>query len=43
VFVGLRDRANLGTVAYSAFRGGARAKLWLGDFQDDWHQYMLRF
>jgi integrase/recombinase XerD len=41
--VGLRDRAILGTLAYTACRGGAVAKLRLGDFQDDGQQYVLRF
>jgi integrase/recombinase XerD len=41
--VGLRDRAILGTLAYTACRGGAVAKLRLGDFQHDGQQYLLRF
>ncbi len=41
--VGLRDRAILGTLAYTACRGGAVAKLRLGDFQHDGQQYVLRF
>ena len=41
--VGLRDRAILGTLAYTACRGGPVAKLRLGDFQDDGQQYVLRF
>ena len=41
--VGLRDRAILATLAYTACRGGAVAKLRLGDFQDDGQQYVLRF
>jgi site-specific recombinase XerD len=41
--VGLRDRAILATLAYTACRAGAVAKLRLGDFQDDGSQYVLRF
>jgi integrase/recombinase XerD len=41
--VGLRDRAILATLAYTACRAGAVAKLRLGDFQDDGPQYVLRF
>ncbi len=41
--VGLRDRAVLATLAYTACRGGAVAKLRLGDFQHDGQQYVLRF
>ena len=41
--VALRDRAILGTLAYTACRGGAVAKLRLGDFQHDGQQYVLRF
>jgi integrase/recombinase XerD len=41
--VGLRDRAILATLAYTACRGGAVAKLRLGDFQGDGTQYVLRF
>jgi integrase/recombinase XerD len=41
--VGLRDRAILATLAYTACRGGAVAKLRLGDFQHDGQQYVLRF
>jgi len=33
--VGLRDRAILATLAYTACRGGAAAKLRLGDFQTE--------
>jgi integrase/recombinase XerD len=40
---GLRDRAILGTRAYTACRGGAVAKLRRGDFQHDGQQYVLRF
>jgi integrase/recombinase XerD len=41
--VGLRDRAILGTLAYTACRAGAVAKLRLGDFQHDGSQSVLRF
>lgn len=41
--VGLRDRAILATLAYTACRAGAVAKLRLGDFQSDGSQYVLRF
>ena len=41
--VGLRDRAILATLAYTACRAGAVAKLRLGDFQHDGAQYVLRF
>jgi integrase/recombinase XerD len=41
--VGLRDWAILATLAYTACRAGAVAKLRLGDFQDDGAQYVLRF
>jgi integrase/recombinase XerD len=41
--VGLRDRAVIATLAYTACRAGAVAKLRLGDFQDDGTQYVLRF
>ena len=41
--VGLRDRAILATLAYTACRAGAVAKLRLGDFQHDGTQYALRF
>src|ERR1700677_2974775 len=41
--VGLRDRAILATLAYTACRGGAVANLRLGDFQHDGQQYVLRF
>lgn len=40
--VGLRDRAILATLAYTACRAGAVAKLRLQDFQDDGTQYLLR-
>ena len=41
--VGLRDRAILATLAYTACRAGAVAKLRLGDFQCDGAQFVLRF
>ena len=41
--VGLRDRAILATLAYTAARAGAVAKLRLGDLQSDGTQYVLRF
>jgi site-specific recombinase XerD len=41
--VGLRDRAILATLAYTACRAGAVAKLRLQDFQHDGSQYVLRF
>src|SRR5262249_24428952 len=41
--VGLRDRAIIATLAYTACRAGAVAKLRLGDFQHDGTQYVLRF
>ncbi len=41
--VGLRDRAILATLAYTACRAGAVAKLRLGDFRSDGTQYVLRF
>ena len=41
--VGLRDRAMLATLGYTACRAGAMAKLRLGDFQHDGSQYVLRF
>jgi integrase/recombinase XerD len=41
--VGLRDRAILATLAYTACRAGAVARLRLGDFQHDGMQYVLRF
>lgn len=41
--VGLRDKAILATLAYTACRAGAVAKLRLGDFQDEGSQYVLRF
>jgi integrase/recombinase XerD len=41
--VGLRDRAVIATLAYTACRAGAVCKLRLQDFQDEGSQYMLRF
>src|SRR5262249_26282219 len=41
--VWLRDRAILATLAYTACRAGAVAKLRLGGFQDDGTQDVLRF
>lgn len=41
--IGLRDRAILATLAYTACRAGAVAKLRLGDFQCDGVQFVLRF
>jgi integrase/recombinase XerD len=41
--VGLRDRAILSTLAYTACRAGAIAKLRLQVFQHDGEQYVLRF
>lgn len=41
--VGLRDRAILATLAYTACRAGAVAKLRLQDFQHDGSQSLLRF
>ena len=41
--IGLRDRAILATLAYTACRAGAVAKLRLGDFQYDGVQFSLRF
>jgi len=41
--VGLRDRAILATLAYTACRAGAVAKLRLQDFQHDGSQSVLRF
>ena len=41
--IGLRDRAILATLAYTACRAGALAKLRLGDFQFDGMQFVLRF
>lgn len=41
--VGLRDRAIIATLAYTACRAGAVAKLRLQDFQHDGSQSVLRF
>ena len=41
--IGLRDKAILATLAYTACRAGAVAKLRLGDFQHDGNQFVLRF
>src|SRR5205085_2637632 len=41
--VGLRDRAILATLAYTACRAGALARLRLQDLQYDGEQYVLRF
>jgi integrase/recombinase XerD len=41
--VGLRDRAILATMRFTACRAGAVAGLRLGDFQHDGEQYVLRF
>ncbi len=41
--VGLRDKAILATLAYTACRAGAVAKLRLGDFQFDGVQFAFRF
>jgi integrase/recombinase XerD len=41
--VGLRDRAILAMLAYTACRAGAIAKLRLQDFQHDGEQHVLRF
>ncbi len=41
--VGLRDRAVLATLAYTACRAGALARLRLQDLQHDGEQYVLRF
>jgi len=43
LLVGLRDRAILATLAYTACRAGAVAKLRLQDFQSEGTQYVLRF
>ncbi|HWE97539.1 MAG TPA: tyrosine-type recombinase/integrase [Tepidisphaeraceae bacterium] len=43
LLVGLRDRAILATLKFTACRAGAVAKLRLGDFQHDGAQYVLRF
>lgn len=41
--VGLRDRAIIGVLIYTAARGGAVAKLRLADFYTDGRQYLFRF
>ena len=41
--IGLRDLAILATLRFTACRGGAVAKLRLGDFQREGSQYVLRF
>jgi integrase/recombinase XerD len=41
--VGLRDRAILATMRFTACRAGAVARLRLQDFQHDGEQYVLRF
>jgi site-specific recombinase XerD len=41
--IGLRDRAILAVLAYTACRGGAAARLRLQDFQHDGTQHVLRF
>ena len=41
--MGIRDRAILATLAYTACRAGAIAKLRLQDSQHDGEQYVLRF
>src|SRR3954451_23255248 len=41
--IGLRDKAILATLAYTACRAGAVARLRLGDFQYDGTQFVLRF
>jgi site-specific recombinase XerD len=43
LLVGLRDRAILATLRFTACRAGAVAKLRLGDFQHDGMQFVLRF
>lgn len=43
VLVGLRDRAILATLKFTACRAGAAAKLRLGDFQHDGAQFVLQF
>jgi integrase/recombinase XerD len=43
LLVGLRDKAILSTLAYTACRAGAVAKLRLQDFQNEGTQYVLRF
>ena len=41
--IGMRDRAILATLRFTACRAGAVAKLRVGDFQHDGGQYVLRF
>jgi integrase/recombinase XerD len=41
--IGLRDRAIIATLAYTACRAGAVARLRLGDFQCNGTQFVLRF
>jgi len=41
--VGLRDRAVIATLIYTAARAGAVARLWQNDFRPDGTQYVLRF
>ena len=41
--VGLRDRAIIATLIYTAARVGAVAKLRLGDYYADGHQWWFRF
>ena len=41
--MGLRDRALLGTLAYTGARIGAVARLWRGDLEDQAPQRVLRF
>ncbi len=43
LLVGLRDRAIIATLKFTACRGGALAKLRLGDFQYGGTQFVLRF
>jgi integrase/recombinase XerD len=43
LLVGLRDKAILATLAYTACRAGAVAKLRMQDFQSEGTQYVLRF
>lgn len=43
LIIGLRDRAIISTLAYTACRAGAVARLRVGDFQFDGSQFVLRF
>lgn len=43
LLVGLRDRAIIATLKYTACRAGAVARLRLGDFQHDGTQFVFRF